>query len=203
MTQAINAHHTKLDSPFEQGQSLDGCQALVTTTPRNNQVGSIAPISAPTLTQIHPRVIATYYILDVSNSAYCPSTWDLRERWPHRIVYTIFRDAFALEKLMTMCPSWGSAREPQSRISACYHPDHCLQSNGIVFGPTLAVRSTPWTPSHSILSPSTMTIHLRHSASHRIISFALLSNALVTFAESTIPEAMLALQRQNALWPFH
>ena len=118
------------------------------------------------------RVIATYYILDVSNSAYCPSTWDLRERWPHRIVYTIFRDAFALEKLMTMCPSWGSAREPQSRISACYHPDHCLQSNGIAFGPMLAVRSTPWTPSHSILSPSTTTILPLHSVSHRTISFA-------------------------------
>jgi hypothetical protein len=118
------------------------------------------------------RIIATHYIVDVSNSAYCPSTWDLREHWPHHIVYTIFRDAFALEKLMTMCPSWGSAREPQSRPSACYHPDHCPQSNGIAFGPMLAVRSTPLTPSHSILSPSTMTIHPPHSVSPRIISFA-------------------------------
>ncbi|KAI0002249.1 hypothetical protein BJV74DRAFT_43051 [Russula compacta] len=57
------------------------------------------------------RLIATYYILDVSNSNYCPATWDLREHWPHRIIYAAFRDAFALEKLMTMCPSWGSALE--------------------------------------------------------------------------------------------
>lgn len=117
------------------------------------------------------RLIATHYILDVSNSAYCPSTWDLREHWPHRNVYTIFRDAFALEKLMTVCPSWGSAREPQSRPSTCYHPDHCLQSNGIAFGSMRVVRSTPSTPSHNILSPSTMTIRLPRSASPRIISF--------------------------------
>jgi hypothetical protein len=127
------------------------------------------PLRSPNYTS---RLIATHYILDVSNSAYCPSTWELRDHWPHRIVYTIFRDAFALEKLMTMCPSWGSAREPQSRPSACYHPDHCLQSNGIVFGPMLAVRSTPLTPSHSILSPSTITILPPPSASHRIINFA-------------------------------
>jgi len=118
------------------------------------------------------RLIATHYILDVSNSAYCPSTWDLRDHWPHRIVYTIFRDAFALEKLMTVCPSWGSAREPQSRPSACYHPDHCLQSNGIAFGHMRVVRLTPLTPSHSIPSLSTMTIRPPRSASPRITSFA-------------------------------
>ncbi|KAI0000996.1 hypothetical protein BJV77DRAFT_958673 [Russula vinacea] len=66
------------------------------------------PLRSPNYTS---RLIATHYILDVSNSAYCPSTWELRDHWPHRIVYTIFRDAFALEKLMTMCPSWGSALE--------------------------------------------------------------------------------------------
>ncbi|KAI9452812.1 hypothetical protein F5148DRAFT_496468 [Russula earlei] len=57
------------------------------------------------------RIIATHYIQDVSTSSYCPATWDLREHWSHRIVYTVFRDAFSLERLMTMCPSWGSALE--------------------------------------------------------------------------------------------
>ncbi|KAH9067691.1 hypothetical protein EDB87DRAFT_20929 [Lactarius vividus] len=57
------------------------------------------------------RLIATHYILDVSTSSHCPATWDLSENWPQRIVYTVFRDAFALEKLMTVCPSWGSALE--------------------------------------------------------------------------------------------
>ncbi|KAH9032584.1 hypothetical protein EDB85DRAFT_1203388 [Lactarius pseudohatsudake] len=57
------------------------------------------------------RLIATHYILDVSTSSHCPATWELSDSWPHRIVYTVFRDAFALEKLMTVCPSWGSALE--------------------------------------------------------------------------------------------
>jgi hypothetical protein len=119
-----------------------------------------------------PRLIATYYILDVSNSTYCPSTWDLREHWQHRVVYTTFRDAFALEKLMTMCPSWGSAREPPSRPSACYHPDLCLQSNGIAFGPARVVQSTPSTHSPSTPSPSRPTTRLLLSLSPHIISFA-------------------------------
>jgi len=103
-----------------QGQVLNRRQALVTTTPRNNQVREI-PLSLSLWSSNYPppRMIATHYILDVSNSSYCPATWDVREHWSHRIVYTVFRDAFALEKLMTMCPSWGSAREPQSRTSAC------------------------------------------------------------------------------------
>ncbi|KAH9051024.1 hypothetical protein EDB83DRAFT_2399743 [Lactarius deliciosus] len=57
------------------------------------------------------RLIATHYILDVSTSSHCPATWEHSDNWPHRIVYTVFRDAFALEKLMTVCPSWGSALE--------------------------------------------------------------------------------------------
>jgi len=132
---------------------------MVSTTSRNNKVFFPLPYltSRAQPTTPSPRLIATHYILDVSNSTYCPATWDLREHWQHRIVYTAFRDAFAFEKLMTMCPSWGSAREPQSRPSACYHPDLCPQSNGIDFGPVLVVRSTPLTPLHSILSHSKTT----------------------------------------------
>jgi len=172
VTQAINAHHTNLLSPFQQGQIFDWRKALVPAAPRDNQVCPIGLIFSPNSPKYTSRIIATQYILDVSNSAYCPSTWDLRDHWPHRIVYTFFRDAFALEKLMTVCPSWGSAREPQSRPSACYHPDHCLQSNGIAFGPMPAVRSTPLIRSYSIPSPSTMTIRPLPSASPRITIFA-------------------------------
>jgi hypothetical protein len=157
--------------PFNKGKSSTGVKPWSQLPPeiiRFVQSPLSPPLRSPKYTS---RLIATYYILDVSNSAYCPSTWDIREHWPHRIVYTIFRDAFALEKLMTVCPSWGSAREPQSRPSAC-HPNHCLQSNGIAFGPMLVVRLTPLTPSHSIPSLSTMTIRLLRSASPRITTFA-------------------------------
>ncbi|KAI0262176.1 hypothetical protein BC834DRAFT_400421 [Gloeopeniophorella convolvens] len=57
------------------------------------------------------RLIATHHILDVSHSHFYPATWDLLEYWPQRMVYEAFRDAFALEKLMGLCPSWGSALE--------------------------------------------------------------------------------------------
>ena len=157
--------------PSNKGKSSTGVKPWSQLPPeiiRFLQSPSSSLLRSPKYTS---RLIATDYILDVSNSAYCPSTWDLREHWSHRIVYTIFRDAFSLEKLMTVCPSWGSAREPQSRPSACCHPDHCLQSNGIAFGPMPVVRSTPLTPSHSIPSPSTITIRPPHSASPRITSF--------------------------------
>ena len=164
---------TKSQLPSTKGKSSTGVKPWSQLPPEIIRF-SFSPLSTLPSSPNHPlpRLIATHYILDVSNSTYCPATWDLREHWQHRIVYTAFRDAFALEKLMTMCPSWGSAREPQSRPSACCHPDLCLQSNGIAFGPELAVRSTPWTPSHSILSPSRTTIRPLPSASPRIINFA-------------------------------
>lgn len=31
--------------------------------------------------------------------------------WPGRLVYTAMRDANELERLMSVCPPWGSARE--------------------------------------------------------------------------------------------
>src|SRR6266849_2935431 len=98
--------------PSDRGKSSTGVKPWSQLPPeiiKFVQSLSSFPLRSPKYTS---RLIATHYILDVSNSAYCPSTWDLREYWPHRIVYTIFRDAFALEKLMTLCPSWCSAREP-------------------------------------------------------------------------------------------
>jgi hypothetical protein len=165
---------TKPHLPANKGKSSTGVKPWSQLPP---EIIRFAIVTFPYLSlyptnRYPPRLIATHYILDVSTSSYCPATWDLREHWPHRIVYTVFRDAFALEKLMTMCPSWGSAREPQSRPSACTHSDLYLQSSGIAFGITPVVRSTPLRPSHSILSHNTTTILLLLSASHHIISFA-------------------------------
>jgi hypothetical protein len=176
VTRIINAQFNTFASPCKQGKVVNRCKALVTITSRNYQVCYsstclIFPCLQLPTKRCPSRLIATHYILDVSTSSYCPATWDLREHWPHRIVYTIFRDAFALEKLMTMCPSWGSAREPQSRPSACIHSDLCLQSSGIAFGITPVVRSTLLRPSHSIPSPNTTIILLLLSASHHIINF--------------------------------
>ena len=52
--QSINAQHDKVPSPFEQGQILNRCQALVTVTPRNNQVLLIPLISPLSLIQLPP-----------------------------------------------------------------------------------------------------------------------------------------------------
>ncbi|CAL1711935.1 unnamed protein product [Somion occarium] len=57
------------------------------------------------------RLIATHYLLDFRTFAYVPTTWEAREMWPRRIVYTVMRDAPEVEKLMSICPSWGSALE--------------------------------------------------------------------------------------------
>ena len=58
------------------------------------------------------RLIATHYLLDVSISNHCPSTWENRRLWPNKMVYTIVRDAFDVEKhLMGVCPEWHKASE--------------------------------------------------------------------------------------------
>jgi hypothetical protein len=55
-------------------------------------------------------LIATYYLLDVTTFSYCPHTWDARDAWPSRMVFTLIRDAVQLERLMQICPPWSTAR---------------------------------------------------------------------------------------------
>ena len=61
------------------------------------------------------RLIATYYLLDITVSNHCPSTWENRRSWSSRMVYTTIRDAFDIEKhLMGVCPEWHRASEYSS-----------------------------------------------------------------------------------------
>ncbi|KAF4562976.1 hypothetical protein EYR40_007306 [Pleurotus pulmonarius] len=58
------------------------------------------------------RLIATYYLWDLSISNYCPQQWDSRDQWYSRMVYTALRDAADIEnKFMQICPQWSLAME--------------------------------------------------------------------------------------------
>ncbi|TFK60513.1 hypothetical protein BDN72DRAFT_850469 [Pluteus cervinus] len=57
------------------------------------------------------RHIATFYLSDASIHNYCPQTWDVRELWHPRMVYTALRDAQDIERLMAICPQWSIALE--------------------------------------------------------------------------------------------
>ncbi|KAI0073578.1 hypothetical protein K474DRAFT_1720569 [Panus rudis PR-1116 ss-1] len=57
------------------------------------------------------RLIATHYLHDVSAHGFCPNTWDAREQWPRRMVYTTVRDAVEMDKLMRICTAWEQALE--------------------------------------------------------------------------------------------
>ncbi|KAF7428973.1 hypothetical protein PC9H_008210 [Pleurotus ostreatus] len=58
------------------------------------------------------RLIATYYLWDLSITNYCPQQWDSRDQWYSRMVYTALRDAADIEtKFMQICPQWSLAME--------------------------------------------------------------------------------------------
>ena len=59
---------------------------------------------------ISNSLIATHYLLDISSFPYCPHTWDARDAWPSRMVFTLIRDAVQFERLMQICPPWFTAR---------------------------------------------------------------------------------------------
>lgn len=44
-------------------------------------------------------------------TAYVPPLYEYKESWQSRLVYTAFRDALEVEKLMGICMSWNNARE--------------------------------------------------------------------------------------------
>lgn len=77
--------------------------------PRRTRIGNadLPPLSP----FISNSLIATHYLLDVTSYAYCPHTWDARDSWPSRMVFTLIRDAVQLERLMQICPPWSAARE--------------------------------------------------------------------------------------------
>jgi len=56
------------------------------------------------------RLIATYYLLDITANTYIPNTWEGRRLWQGRMVYTAIRDSLNIEKhLMFICQSWRRA----------------------------------------------------------------------------------------------
>lgn len=57
------------------------------------------------------RLVATHYLAILSPQLYLPSVWEFKEFWHSRIIYTALRDAIEVEKLMTICMPWSTARE--------------------------------------------------------------------------------------------
>lgn len=55
------------------------------------------------------RLILTHFVLDFSASAFLPQTWAQRDHWLGRLVYNVVRDTEAIEKVMSVCPTWGIA----------------------------------------------------------------------------------------------
>ena len=57
------------------------------------------------------RLVTTHYILDVCSTISVPHSWDTRDMWHPRLVFTVLRDAIEIEKLMCICPAWSVARK--------------------------------------------------------------------------------------------
>ena len=80
------------------------------TYPRFHPLAWWTRIGNANLSPLFQSLIATHYLLDVSTFAYCPHTWDARDAWPSRTVFTLIRDAVQFERLMQICPPWFTAR---------------------------------------------------------------------------------------------
>ncbi|KAH9925884.1 uncharacterized protein BXZ73DRAFT_78864 [Epithele typhae] len=52
------------------------------------------------------RLIATFYLLDVSSTSYCPTTWESRDAWPQRFAFTTLGEALEVERVMSLFPAW-------------------------------------------------------------------------------------------------
>ncbi|XP_006460529.1 hypothetical protein AGABI2DRAFT_220564, partial [Agaricus bisporus var. bisporus H97] len=94
---------------------MSSSSTTTTTTPgspHDNCKGKHTTSSWPHLPEELVRHIATFYLWDRATTTYTPSTWDVRELWHHRMVFTVIRDAFDLERnLMAVCPEWDLALE--------------------------------------------------------------------------------------------
>ncbi|KAF8131819.1 hypothetical protein EV363DRAFT_1164636 [Boletus edulis] len=102
------------------------------------------------------RTIATHHLLDLQPTSYCPLTWDAKELWHPRIVYTTLRDAIALEKLMQVTPAWSAALETHlfwNKACAVLDPHDILGSYQFVRPqPTLSSAAGGAAPTHLQLS---------------------------------------------------
>ncbi|TFK20852.1 hypothetical protein FA15DRAFT_673146 [Coprinopsis marcescibilis] len=72
--------------------------------------GKVTNRSWPQLPEDLVRYIATFYLHSLQTQQYCPHTWESRELWHSRIVYSTLRDASHMEKnLMSVCLGWHRA----------------------------------------------------------------------------------------------
>ena len=58
-----------------------------------------------------PRLVGTHLLAIVTSQLYLPGIWEYKDFWHSRIVYTALRDAMEVERLMSVCVPWQSARE--------------------------------------------------------------------------------------------
>ncbi|KAL0955531.1 hypothetical protein HGRIS_001769 [Hohenbuehelia grisea] len=73
--------------------------------------GKFTHRSWPQLPEELIRLIATYFLWDLSATNYCPQQWEAKELWHSRMVYVAIRDAQELERIMQVCPQWCHALE--------------------------------------------------------------------------------------------
>ncbi|PFH47479.1 hypothetical protein AMATHDRAFT_198000 [Amanita thiersii Skay4041] len=149
------------------------------------------------------RHIATFYLWDLSVTSYCPQTWETREHWHHRMVYSSIRDAIHLEKnLMPVCPQWAKALESHlfwQQATALIDPLDSLAHNAFVHPPRppshdTSPSSAADTPSHDLPIRLTAYWHFRN-----ILSFSCLvcrvnqpnSSVGLTTAKRIVPSPLL------------
>ncbi|KAF8058612.1 ABC domain-containing protein [Lyophyllum atratum] len=127
--------------------------------------GKVTHRSWPQLPEELLRHIATFYLWDISAKNYCPNTWDTRENWHHRMVYTTLRDANDVEKhMMSICPQWHAAlsthlfwQQAIALIDPCdvlAHHAVVHPKNGALSSSAASVRLTPYRHFRNITSCS-------------------------------------------------
>ncbi|KAG6847202.1 hypothetical protein H0H93_009561, partial [Arthromyces matolae] len=120
---------------------------MATATATTVYKGKVTHRSWPQLPPELVRTIATYYLLDVSRTSYCPQTWDSREAWHHRMVYTALRDASDLERhMMSICPQWHLALQNHlfwNQAIALIDPTDALGNHQFIAPKGSSQQSTP------------------------------------------------------------
>ncbi|GJE97326.1 hypothetical protein PsYK624_135420 [Phanerochaete sordida] len=122
------------------------------------------------------RHIASHYLTLVSPFLYTPSTWDIREYWHSRIIFTALRDAGEVEKLMAICTPWSVALEYHpfwQHACAALDPNEALAHHAIIRSPPTAgsnkapvLRLPPYRHFRQMATYSCMVCRLNFSGSN-------------------------------------
>ncbi|KAJ7247474.1 hypothetical protein C8J57DRAFT_1724455 [Mycena rebaudengoi] len=106
--------------------------------------GKVTNRSWPQLPPELIRLIATYYLWDVSACNATPRIWELPRYWQERMVYVAVRDSRDLERLMSVCPQWGIAVETHNfwqAAAAIFDPLNILHALAFVHSPAPAANT--------------------------------------------------------------